>query len=102
MKEMKTKEFREYHPFRQAAEVHYRLMSIFPFDDETGKVVRLIMNYFIIQAGYFPVIIPDVARQHYYDALRVSSKVLHDLIVQCTEQMLDLSLKNIFDGQEIW
>lgn len=93
VREMKTKEFKQYHPIRQAAETHFRMMSIFPFDDETGKVTRLLMNYFILRAGYFPVIIPDIERQRYYDSLRANPQVLHQLIVESMERMLDLSLR---------
>ncbi|MBW1806597.1 MAG: Fic family protein [Deltaproteobacteria bacterium] len=98
IKEMKTKGFRQFHPFRQAAEIHFRLMHIYPFDSETGKVARLAMNYFILQAGYLPVIIPSMERQHYYDALRVGPQVLHDLIVNCMEHTIALSLRLFEEG----
>ncbi|HUU03252.1 MAG TPA: Fic family protein [Myxococcota bacterium] len=100
---LKTKEFKQLHPLQQAAEVHFRLMHIFPFSRECGKLARLIMNFFVIRAGYLPIIIPAVERQHYYEALRVSPKVVHDLIVSCMEQTINLSLR-FFDGgtKEIW
>lgn len=78
-------------------------MNIFPFDEETGKVARLIMNYFILRAGYLPVIIPDVERQRYYDSLKSSEQSVHDLIVECMEQMLEISIR-FFDekGHVSW
>lgn len=103
VRSMKTKEFKQYHPVRQAAEVHFRLMSIFPFDSETGKVARMVMNYMVLRSGYYPIIVPDVERQHYYDALRVGPHVLHNLIVECMERMLNLSLRFfISGGKEGW
>jgi Fic family protein len=103
VKDLKTKEFKQYHPFRQAAEVHFRLMHIFPFDEETGKVARLIMNYCVLRSGYLPIIIPAVERQHYYDALRVGPNVVHDLIIGCMERTIDLSLRFFTEGaREVW
>ena len=103
IRDLKTKGFKQFHPVRQAAEIHFKLMNIFPFDEESGKVARLVMNYFILRNGYFPVIIPDIERQHYYDALRVSGQVLQRLMVECMERMLDLSLR-FFDenGKVNW
>jgi hypothetical protein len=78
-------------------------MSIFPFDSETGKVARMVMNYMVLRSGYYPIIVPDVERQHYYDALRVGPHVLHNLIVECMERMLNLSLRFfISGGKEGW
>jgi Fic family protein len=97
VRDLKAKAFKQYHPIRQAAEIHFRLMNVFPFDEESGKVARLLMNYFTLRAGYFPVIIPDVERQHYYDALRVSAQSLQTLIVDCMERTLELSLRFLED-----
>ena len=99
MRGIKTKDFKQYHPIQQAAEVHFRLMNIFPFIADSGKIARLMMNYFILRAGYLPVIIPDVERQHYYDALRGSGNKLRRLIVKCMEQQLDQSLRFFTDGE---
>lgn len=89
---LKGKEFKQLHPIQQAADVHFRLMNIFPFDTDSGKVARLLMNFFIIRAGYLPVIIPDVERQHYYESLRISPGDLHHLIVNSMVRQLDHSL----------
>ncbi len=103
IRSFKTKEFKQNHPILQASQAHHRLMNIFPFDDETGKVARLVMNYFILRAGYLPVIIPDVERQRYYDALKAGGQAVHSLLVECVEKMLDTSLR-FFDeeGRVSW
>ena len=93
VRDIKSKEFKQHHPIQQAAEVHFRLMTIFPFDHDSGKVARLMMNFFILRAGYLPVIVPDVERQRYYESLRSSTNELHQLIVDCMEHQLDQSLK---------
>ncbi len=100
VRDLKSKEFKQYHPIRQASEIHYRLMKIFPFDEITGKVARLCMNFFAMRAGYPPIIIPSMERQHYYDALRVGSQDLHDLIVRCVEQTIEMSLRYFREGSQ--
>ena len=56
------------------------------------------MNFFVLRAGYLPVIIPNVERQHYYDALRVGSSELHRLIEKCMERQLDQALRFFVEG----
>jgi Fic family protein len=103
MSEMKTKEFRQYHPLRQAAELHYKMMNIFPFDDETGKVARLAANFFVLRSGYLPIIIPAIDRQHYYESLRIGSHLLHQLIVDCMERTVEMSIRQMQEStQETW
>ncbi|MBN2495971.1 MAG: Fic family protein [Deltaproteobacteria bacterium] len=94
----KGKEFKQLHPIHQAAEVHFRFMRIFPFDIDNGKVARLLMNLFTIRAGYYPIILPDVERQHYYEALRTSAGDLRNLIVGCMERQLDQALRTLYEG----
>ncbi len=93
VRDLKGREFKQLHPIQQAADVHFRFMATFPFDQETGKVARLLQNLFVLRAGYFPVIIPDVERQHYYEALRASPNELHTLTVHCMERQLERSLR---------
>ncbi len=98
LRQLQSKEFRQLHPFRQAAEAHYRLMAIFPFDEDNGKVARLLMNFYTMRNNYFPVILPDVERQRYYESLRSGFEVLHSLIVECMERELELALKFFTEG----
>ncbi len=93
VRDLKSKDFRQGHPLVQASEFHFRFMQIFPFDDDTGKVGRLMFNYYLLGADYLPVIIPDYERQRYYDSLRASPKVLHDLMLECIETTLNNSLR---------
>ncbi len=93
VKDFKSKEFKQLHPLQQAAEVHFLMMNVFPFDADTGKVARLLMNFFAIRGNYYPIIIPDIERQHYYEALRGNAATLRALIVRSTEQQLDQALR---------
>lgn len=40
------------HPIVLAAEMHFRLLKIDPFDEGNGKISRLIMNLVLLQKGY--------------------------------------------------
>lgn len=57
-------------PVSFAAEVHHRLMHIYPFRRNPGTTVRLFTNLLLLSRGYPPAIIPAHARQEYYNALR--------------------------------
>ncbi len=58
-----------YHPVRAAAMAHWEFMKIFPFDEKSGMVGRLMMNYLLIKEGYPPAIIHAMNRQDYFAAL---------------------------------
>lgn len=58
-----------YHPVRAAAIAHWEFMKIFPFDERSGIVGRLMMNYLLIKSGYPPAIIHAMDRQAYFSAL---------------------------------
>ena len=85
------------HPVELAAKVHYRLVSIHPFDDGNGRVSRLIMNLIVMKAGYPPVIIKNEKREDYYLALRKADKgdldnllsLFHDEMKNSLDIMLD-------------
>jgi Fic family protein len=57
------------HPLVLAATFHYRFVSIHPFDDGNGRMARLLMNLFLMQSGYVPVIIPTTTKAEYLLAL---------------------------------
>jgi len=44
-------------PIRIAARVHYDLLRVFPFPQDSGKVSRLLMNVLLMRAGHPPAII---------------------------------------------
>lgn len=61
---------RRLHPVERAARAHYRLMSIFPWTRNAGRVARVLSNVFLVRDGYLPAILHSVDRQRYYEALR--------------------------------
>jgi Fic/DOC family len=57
-------------PIRIAARVHYDLLRVFPFPQDSGKVSRLLMNVLLMRSGHPPAIIHSTERQRYYEALK--------------------------------
>ena len=63
------------HPIEKAAIFHAEFETIHPFSDGNGRTGRLLMNYMLVKAGYWPVNIRYAEdRQTYYDALTAFNK----------------------------
>lgn len=57
------------HPLQYAAQAHYRLVTIHPFRDGNGRAARLLMNLFLLRAGYPITVLTNERRTAYIDAL---------------------------------
>jgi len=94
-----TRNPNELRPIELAAIFHHRLVSVHPFDDGNGRVVRLLMNLVLTRHGYPLTVVKKVDRRRYYDTLRKADngnlKPLVDFIARCVEQALDLYLNAI-------
>ncbi|NRA35265.1 MAG: Fic family protein [Polyangiaceae bacterium] len=83
-------------PLHVAAQMHYDIVRIFPFKQDSGKVARLLMNILLLRAGYPPTILHSTERQRYYDALKGSFPTIVTLVtdsmsngLQSIEKKLD-------------
>ena len=56
-------------PALQAAELHYNLAAIHPFNDGNGRTARLLMNYHLLRHGYPLAVIEVGERAEYLAAL---------------------------------
>jgi Fic family protein len=56
-------------PALQAAELHYNLVAIHPFNDGNGRTARLLMNYHLLRHGYPHAVIEVGERAEYLVAL---------------------------------
>ena len=65
--------------------------------DGSGKVGRLLMNYFLIRAGYLPAVIHSSDRQAYYEALKQGPEALRVIIVEAMEQAVDAGVRHLRD-----
>lgn len=74
------------HPVLRAADLHYGLVRIHPFDDCNGRVARLLMNLVLIRATYPPAVIAVENRRVYLAALAQADqgnrRAFHELIGQ--------------------
>jgi hypothetical protein len=67
-------------PLRVGARVHYDLLRVFPFSQDSGKVSRLLMNIVLLRGGYPPAIVHSTERQRYYEALKGQLPVIIQLV----------------------
>ncbi len=70
------------HAIRIAARVHYDLVRVFPFSNDSGKVARMLMNIILLRAGHPPAIVHSTERQRYYEALKSSLPTLIQMITE--------------------
>ncbi len=84
-----TQEFKKMHPIRRATAVHHRLITIYPWMKNSGKVARMLMNMLLYRDGYLPVVIHAVERQHYYEVLRDNLDALIRLVLSSLENGID-------------
>lgn len=49
----------------QAAEIHYNLVAVHPFNDGNGRTSRLFMNYLLLRTGY-PLAVIEIERRGEY------------------------------------
>jgi Fic family protein len=70
------------HPLGRAAGIHFRLMAIYPWTKNSGKVARLLMNLLLMREGYPPAVLHSIERQRYYDSLRAENGYLAGLVTE--------------------
>lgn len=81
------------HPVDRAARAHFKLMSIYPFTKNSGKVARLLQNLLLLRDGFPPVVIHSIERQRYYDVLRTETAGLVPLVVESLENGVETSTR---------
>lgn len=77
------------HPVVRAAGAHHRLMAIYPWAKNSGKVARLLMNLLLLRDGYPPAVIHSIERQRYYDSLRAENGTLTGLVLDALHVYAD-------------
>jgi Fic family protein len=60
---------KELHTVELAALLHYKFVSIHPFDDGNGRISRLLMNYILLKNNLPPIIIKTADKKTYLNAL---------------------------------
>lgn len=91
------------HPIELATLAHYKLVYIHPFLDGNGRTSRLLMNLFLMRAGYPPVIIRKEQRYDYYEYLQTANlgdvRPFIRFVARCTEETLDEYLSSVTVGK---
>ncbi|MDB4979529.1 MAG: putative Fic family protein [Myxococcales bacterium] len=90
---MHSEEFLELHPITRATKAHFRLLNIYPWTKNSGKVARLLMNYILIRHGYLPAVIHSIERQRYYEVLRFENEGLLNLVIESLENSIETTAK---------
>lgn len=81
------------HPVIRAAGAHFRLMAIYPWTKNSGKVARLLTNLLLLRDGYPLVVIHSMERQRYYDSLRAENGALGQLLSESLLAYVDTTLR---------
>jgi Fic family protein len=93
------KHYKTMHRIEFAALLHHQLAHIHPFWDGNGRTSRLMMNVFIMQAGYPIAIILKNDRKRYYRVLSLADegnyKPLCEFIAQAVLRSLHIYIKRL-------
>lgn len=81
-------ELAEMHPVRQAAIAHGEFMRVFPFDERTGVVGRLMLNFLLLKHDFPPAIVHATDRHLYFGALNGHHTDLIPVIADATRSTI--------------
>jgi len=84
---------RSMHTVRLAAKAHYKMIHTYPFQKQSGKVARLLMNLILLRQGYPPAIIHATERQRYYDALKTSEDATAKLVTEALGAAVESTIR---------
>lgn len=82
-----------------AALLHHKLVHLHPFFDGNGRTARLVMNLFLMRAGFPLVVILKNDRKKYYEVLEKADdenyEPLIKFVAQAVERSLDIYLETL-------
>jgi len=84
---------RRMHPVERAARAHFRLMSVYPWTKNTGRVARILSNLMLARDGYPHAIVHSIDRQRYYEAPRAEHMGLVPLYVESVATTIETAMK---------
>ena len=90
---LESDEAADLHPIRRATKAHYKVLTIYPWTKNSGKVARLVMNFILLRHGHLPAVVHSIERQRYYEALRFDNETLLNLILESIDNSLETTNK---------
>jgi Fic family protein len=84
---------RRMHPVERAARAHFKLMNIYPWTQNTGRVARVLSNIMLTREGYPPAIVHSIDRQRYYEVLRAEHAGIVPLYVEAVATSMETAIK---------
>jgi Fic family protein len=81
------------HPVERAARLHFKLMSIYPWTLNSGRVARVLSNLLLMRDGYPPAIVHSIDRQRYYEVLRAEHAGIVPLYVEAVATSIETAIK---------
>jgi Fic family protein len=97
---LESDEFREEHPIKRAARAHYRLLAIYPWTKNSGKVARLLMNLLLLRDGYLPAVVHSIERQRYYEVMRNENAGIVPLVIESLDNGIETAIKFFQEVEE--
>jgi Fic family protein len=94
-------EARTTHPIHLAAKTHYRLLAIYPWPKNNGRVARLLQNLILLRAAYLPAVIHATERQRYYEVLRHEHAGLIPLVTESLTNSLETAQRFFGDNEKV-
>jgi Fic family protein len=91
-------EWAHQHPVRAAALAHWEFMHIFPFDERTGMVGRLLLNFLLLREDYPPATFHAMRRHDYFQALRSNRPKMVPVVVDAVRATIDAA--ESVDGED--
>ena len=89
------------HPVKFAAKAHLKLLQIYPFTKNSGKLARLLMNLLLLRADFHPAIIHSTERHGYYEALRGSSATLTNIVTEAVSNSVESAIRFFEDRVQL-
>lgn len=83
------------HPAAQAAELHYNVVAVHPFNDGNGRTARLLMNYCLLRHGYPLTVIEVERRAEYLAALEHANAGDPGPFVECVVSCIERSIERL-------
>lgn len=80
-----SEEAAELHTLERMVTLHQKFMALFPWVKESGRVIRVISNMLLLDAGYPYAIIHSQDRQKYYEALRGDTNALLSVYLEAIQ-----------------